>query len=290
MNARRGIVLVAVVAILGGLAAAAALAALAAQVSVRGALADLEQARLRAAVETAAARAAAALSDSDETRRWIADGRAYVFSVDGVDLTVRVLAETGRFDLNQGDPGVLQALLIRLGADFRSAADIAAALRDWRAEAPEGAARRDPAYDAAGLPQPGRRPLMAREEFRRVLGVDSGLYEAARLHLTVSGAAAPEPAFAPRDLLRALNLPASQTERILSARRRGGAPNAGGEAAPSPGARFAVLVEAESASGAMVAREIGLALPGANGLFDVTWRMPLAPGEAAGLLEPDTDR
>lgn len=288
MTGRRGVILVAVVALLGGLAAVAALAAMAAQVSLRGSLADQEQARLRLAVETAAARAAVNLTLEDPAARWVPDGRAYSVRLDDVELTVRVVAEIGRFDLNQGDPGLLQALLVRQGVELRTATIVAQGLQVWRTPSQDPVARFDSAYAAAGLPQPGRRPLIAPEEFRRVIGVDGALYEAVRPYLTVTGAPAPEPVFAPRELLLAMDLPAAQVQQILAGRRRNAAP--GGEGGPAPfGGQLAVLVEARAPSGAALAREIGLALDAANGEFQITWRRPMKIGEARRALEADAD-
>jgi|GEM_PF-4748059 len=288
MTARRGVILVAIVALLGGLSVVAALAAMAGQVSLRGSLADHEQARLRLALESAAARAAVGLTLEDDAARWVPDGRAYTVRIDDVDVTVRVIAETGRFDLNQGDPGVLQALLVRLGVEFRQASRVAQGLQAWRTPSLDTVARFDPAYAAAGLAQPGRRPLLAPEEFRRIIGVDGALYEAARPYLTVIGAPAPEPAFAPPELLLALDLPVSRTRQILAARRGGGGLASQGET-PVTGGQVAVFAEARAPSGAAMAREIGLALMGANGEFQITWRRPMKMGEAGGVLEADAD-
>jgi type II secretory pathway component PulK len=286
MTGRRGVILVAVVALLGGLAVLAALAAMAAQVSLRGSLADHEQARLRLAVESAAARAAVNLTLEDPGARWVPDGRAYSVRLDDAELTVRVVAEAGRFDLNQGDPDLLQALLVRQGVELRTASTVAQGLRVWRTPSQDTVPRFDSAYAAAGLPQPGRRPLIAPEELRRVIGVDGALYEAVRPYLTTVGAAAPEPAFAPRELLLAMDLPAAEVQQILAGRRRNAA--AEGEGGPAPiGGQLAVLVEAHAPSGAALAREIGLALDAANGEFRITGRRPLKIGDARRALEAD---
>lgn len=285
MTARRGVILVAIVALLGGLAAIAAMAALAAQISMRGSLADQEQARLRLALETAAARAAVSLT-FDDAARWAPDGRVYEVHVDDVTVTVRLIAETGRFDLNQGDPEVLEALLTRLGVDFRQASRVAQGLQAWRTPSLDTVARFDPAYAAAGLPQPGRRPLLAPEEFRRVIGVDGALYEAARPYLTVFGGPEPEPGFAPPELLLALGLPDFRSRQILADRRRDGAL---GTDAPAAGPHIAVFAEARAPSGAAMSQEIGLVLIGANGEFQIIWRRPLKAGDAGRVLEADAD-
>jgi len=287
---RQGYALLVVVAVLGALSVAAGVAALAAQTSTAGARADLDQARYRAAIEAGAARAAIGLSRDAENEPWIADGRAYRFELDGLDVTIRPLAESGRFDLNQGDSETLQRLLVALDIDRRDALTISGALPDWRDgdddRSQNGAEA--PAYRSSGTPPPANRPFLAVEEFRRVLGVTADIYEAAVPYLTIDGTQSVAAHYAPPTLLASLDRPGGDAQRILAARQSGGAlaeVDDGGET----GNRYAIFVEVESPSGGALARIITVILPGENGVMDVLRRTPVAVGEAQRFLEPDAN-
>lgn len=291
---RRGYALLVVVAVLGVLSVAAGMAALSVQTSTAGARAELDQVRFRAAMDAGAARAATGLTRSEEDARWIPDGRAYAFELDGITVTIRPVAEAGRFDLNRGSPETLAALLEDLGVERRDALSIAGAVADWRDAdddpGPDGAEA--PAYRAAGLPLPGNRHFAAAEEFRRVMGVTAEIYAAAAPYLTLDGAEAVAALYAPPHLLRALELPQGDARRILAARQSGGPPPEIAETGafdPGSGARYALFIEATVPSGAGLARIITVSLPGEDSMMDIIRRTPIPLGDAARLLEPDAD-
>ena len=291
MSRREGFSLITVVAVIGALSAVVGLGAVQSRIAAVESRANYDQARLRAAIDAAVYRAEAGLSMADEARRWQPDGRPYETEIGGVRLTIHPLAASGRFDLNSGDPDLLAALLGEIGLGLGQANAMAAALKDWRDAdddiSPGGA--ESAAYRNAGLNGPGDRPLLAREEFRDVLGVDAETYAAARLFLTVDSGEL-QPAFAPPALLRAMDAPSSEAARILGARRSGApAVNGDGDQAfdPSPGARYALLVEAETEAGAVLAMEIEFASSSEEAPLRVLRRSPLSPGDAAALFEAE---
>jgi len=291
---RAGYALLVVVAVLGALSVAAGMAALAAQTSSAGARADLDQARLRAAVEAAAARTAVGFSLEDEALRWIPDGRAYTFEIDDIAVIVRPVAASGLFDLNSGNVEVLARLLENVGAERRDAMSISGAVADWR-DADEDRSQNGaeaPAYRASGLPPPANRNFLAIEEFRRVLGVDAEIYRNTAPYLTVDGGEAVAALYALPALLEALDRPAGDVRQILAARRAGSElPEIedAGVFDPASGGRYALFIEAQTASGAALARQLSIILPGQDGPMDVIRRAPMAVGEAEQLLEPDSD-
>ena len=292
-KSREGFALITVVAIIGLLAAVGGMTALQARISAVDARADHDQARMRAAIEGAAWRAELALNHEDEARRWQPDGRLYTIQADDIALRIRPLAVNGRYDLNAGDSEVLQRLLGELGVGLGQASSIATALEDWRDEDsdPGLGGGEASAYLGAGLAPPGDRPLVAREEFRNVLGVDAEIFAAARLYLTVDSGDL-NPAFAPPALQRAMDLSGGGLSRITSARQSGRpAVDQDGNPAfdPSPSARYALLIEAETEAGAFMAVEIEITSAGDGEPMRIVRRSPLARNEA-GLLFDETSR
>lgn len=291
MIGRRGVSLLIVIALLGLLSVTAGMAALSARVSASSAFASLERLQLRAAIESAAARTAVQLSDEDE--RWIADGRLYEIEMDGVVLRVRAVADSGRFDLNQGNVEILAALLEELGVSTLRSRRIAGALSDWRDEdddvGEQGA--ESSAYRAAGLAEPGNRPFLAVEEFRQVLDVDAAIFDAARPHLTLNGGEAVIGQLAPPPLIAATGISPADTRRILSARSGNRDIPEITDAAqfnPSQPHVYSLFIEADSQSGARLSREIVISLPGEEGLYDTLSRHSHVYGYA-DFLDPEPD-
>lgn len=278
---KRGIALLIVVAFLGALSVTAGMSALAARVSAAGARAELDQVRLAAAIDAGVNRAANGLTAADEDQRWAADGRAYEFEIDGIEVILRPVSEKGRFDLNLGNPEDLVRILRELGYTARQAEAVAGAMADWRDEDDDrsqpGAEALD--YRRDGLPPPGNRDFLAREEFRSVLGVDAEMYAATAPYLTVYGSEAVTPLFAPEALLDAIEISPGDRSRILRERRSGRSASALGDGTEfdrDPGARYAIFVEARTSGGAIMRREIVIAAPAEEAPFLLLRRSPLS--------------
>src|SRR5690606_13977590 len=71
----------------------------------------------RAGLEYAVVRAAAA----DPRFRWTADGSEHAWQFGDAEVTVRIVDEQGKVDLNMADAGLLSALMQQLGLDDRTA-------------------------------------------------------------------------------------------------------------------------------------------------------------------------
>ncbi|HAQ35280.1 MAG: hypothetical protein CMF74_15230 [Maricaulis sp.] len=283
MTGRRGIALLIVVAFLGALSVTAGMSAMAARVSAAGAWAEFDQLRLRAAIDAAVNRAAIGLTvaDDEADTRWQADGRDFSFEIDGIDVTLWPVSEKGRFDINLGEPADLVRLLQELDVSRRDAEAIAGAMADWRDadddRSQPGAEALD--YSRDGLPPPGNRPFLVREEFRSVLGVDAAIYDAVAPYLTVHGADTIAPLFAPPVLLDSLDMSASDRGRILRGRAsRTRTPGEGTQFDRDPGARYAILIEARTSGGAVMRREVVIAAPAGEAPFLLLRQSPLQTG------------
>jgi general secretion pathway protein K len=164
----------------------------------------------RAGVEYAVSRLAA----TDPQRRWIPDGRDYRWRFGDAEVTLRIVDEQGKVDLDMADAGLISALLREVGADPRDAVRIAGAIVDWRdadALTQPGGGAEAPDYAAAGRDYgPANVPFESVAEVEQVLGVTPALYARFAPFVTVySGRAVPDPAYAPAPVRAATGLPAA---------------------------------------------------------------------------------
>jgi general secretion pathway protein K len=147
-------------------------------------------------------------------QRWIADGRAYPLRWDGATVTVTVIDEAGKVDLNTASPEVLTGLLRTVGV--ADAPALSRAIVDWRSAAisKDQLAQRVQAYQAAGRSYgPRNGPFASIEELQLVLGVDSALYAQLAPVVTIwSGRNIPDVGSAP--LLVLAGLPGMNAERL----------------------------------------------------------------------------
>lgn len=161
----------------------------------------------RAGVEMALVRVAA----TDPRYQWRPDGRPYAWRFGEADLTVRIVDEDGKVDLNQADAGLLAALAQAVGIERGRAERIAGAVLDWRdpdpLTQPAGGAE-DPDYAGAELPYGAKdAEFESVAELLQVLGVEPEDYALLAPHLTVhTGRARPEPAWASAPVLTALGM------------------------------------------------------------------------------------
>jgi general secretion pathway protein K len=201
-------------ALVGTFALAARTEHLQGQVLSRGVVA---QQAARAGIEYAITR----VGNQDPRWRWLADGREYHWDYAGAQVAVRIVDEQGKVDLNMADAGLLASLLQGLGSDPRQAAQLAAAILDWRdidsLTQPSGGAE-DADYAAAGRAYGAAdAPLESVAEVEQVLGMTPALYARLAPHVTVySGRERPDPAFASAEVLAAMGWDAP---RILAQRQ-----------------------------------------------------------------------
>ena len=174
----------------------------------------------RASIEYALVRVA----DTEPASHWLPDGRTYRWDFAGSRVEISIVDETGKVDLNQADVTLLSALIKTVAGDSAPAAQLAAAIIDWRdpdpLTQPSGGAE-DPDYAAAGLPYGAKdAPFETVAEVEQVLGMTPGLYALLEPSLTLySGRPQPDPNYAPAPVLVALGL---DPTAYLARRRPGG--------------------------------------------------------------------
>jgi len=161
------------------------------------------------------------LHAADPAQRWVADGRAYEWEFGTATVTLRVLDETGKVDVNAADAPLLAALIRAIGVPAARADALAAAIVDWRdaddLSLPQGAERAQ--YIAAGLPYaPRNAPFETLAELQLVLGMEAGVYARLRPNVTIhTGLPLPNPRLATADVLTALGV---DVHTALSSRER----------------------------------------------------------------------
>jgi general secretion pathway protein K len=171
---------------------------------VQGVIAD---GAARAGVEYALTRVALA----DPARQWRPDGRAYDWRFGEADVSVRIVDEDGKVDLNQSDAALLAGLMQAVGIEAARAGRLAGAVLDWRdpdpLTQPAGGAE-DPDYAGAGLPYGAKdAEFDSVGELLHVLGFTAADVRLLAPHLTVfTGRSRPEPAYASAAVLTALGM------------------------------------------------------------------------------------
>lgn len=194
---------------------------------------------------------------------WAADGAPHVVPVPGGMARVEIRSEAGKVGLNQASPGLLAALLTRLGTSPHEAAALADAILDWRTATPRRRALGAKAseYRAAGQDYgPPGSDFETLDELRLVRGMTPDIL--ARLAPFVSVYQFGDP-----DLLLA-----DAVVRLASAESgdvEGEAAQGAGAPGTAPVVTVAVLVE--MASGARAARRtvVRLALDAARRPFQI---------------------
>lgn len=202
-------------ALVGAFAMTARIEHLQGKVLSRGVVADQAA---RAGLEYAMTR----VTDIDQTRQWLPDGRDYTWRFNDAEVKVKIVDETGKVDLNAADLTLLAGLIQAVGATRDDARKIAAAILDWRdpdsLSQAEGGAE-DPQYAADERPYGAKDgPFETVPELELVLGMTPELFAKMVPHLTVySGQPQPNQAYASGEVLTAMGLDA---DLILQERLR----------------------------------------------------------------------
>jgi general secretion pathway protein K len=175
--------------------------------------------------------AAFELRNPDAEARWFVDGRPYQLRLDDVELSIRIVDESGKVDINVVGEELLQSLFIAAGVEDTQALSLAQAIVDWR-DADDDAglygAEID-VYEAEGYPYvPKNAPFDTVEELQLVYGMSYELYEQVEPAITVyTGRAAVNPAVAPELVLAALpDIDLGTVDELLAAREAGPEGNA----------------------------------------------------------------
>lgn len=261
---------------------------------------SVASAQAMALAEAGVHRAILALSPDDFDDRWRADGRSYGWRFGDGRLTLSILDEAGKIDLNYADVVLLESLFRSLGLDEDRAAALADAVEDFR-DADDlrrlnGA--EDDDYRAAGYSHGAKdAPFEHISELRQVFGMTAELYAALAPLVTIySESAAIDIWTARSEVLQAIpELDPDEVSRFLADRREA-VTEAELEAITLPlgtaaedfvdlgsgGFAFTIRSAAESASGAVFVREAVIFLgEGPDGTFAIAdWRQgrrPAAP-------------
>lgn len=245
----------------------------------------VESARARALADAGISRAVIALSESDPSFRWRADGTPYRWAFGGGTVTIAIVSETGKIDLNAAPPEMLESLFRHAGAGD-GAAGIAQAMLDRRQAQPGAQAPDD---DRVTI-DPNEPAFAAIDDLGGVLGMTAPLLHAVLPLVTVfSHAPTVDPVAAPRDVL--LSLPGAdpaEIEAFIAAREQ----QTAGDAVPvplpasiahylGPGAISAVTIRAAAATetGAAFVREALVLVHDAQGAPFVVrrWAQSMSP-------------
>lgn len=168
-----------------------------------------------AVAESGIAIAELMLLNPDQNKRWRTDGTIYqiinadALGSDNAEVRVRLLAETGKIDINKADQKLLAGLMAQLPVeDEQQRAKLVGAILDWRDEDDliniDGAEQKE--YEEAGLSyQPRNKPFQTVDELQLVLGVDRVIYEWLEPLVTVySGQPNVNVQYASKDVLQVL--------------------------------------------------------------------------------------
>ena len=229
----------------------------------------------RYAAEAGVEVAALHMQSAEPSARWVPDGRGNDFDFAGYRVSVRVVDESAKVDINVSSPQLLTNLMVALGVSQARARQLAGAIADWRDPddllSAEGGAE-DPQYAAAGLPYGAKDgPFESASELRQVIGMDAGLYARLLPCITVyTGQAQPSPTFAAPAVLQALGLAPDQLAQILAQR----APRTGDKASEDQSAALAgqasgtysVSSLATRADGSRVQLQAAIRIGGGGGL------------------------
>ena len=235
----------------------------------------LNTTQARYAAEAGMHRAVFELYNPTTEMRWKADGRPYEMSFDGANVTIEIVDETGKIDINSGDQKLLAAMFARAGVEPLRAEKLAGAVVDWRDPdeivSINGAEKGE--YISAGLKTgPRNQYFVTVSELQQVLGMDYDLFQRIEPMLTITsnGSSAPNLAFAQLDALAVAlsqmgqNLTQEQLEAIIAMRQlsKPGMPVTlpGGITIPpvlggGQGGNYTITVRAVLASGAKATLE-----------------------------------
>jgi general secretion pathway protein K len=186
--------------------------------------------------------------------RWRPDGTPYAVRIGAAVVTLRLEDEGGKVNPNIAEPELLQALLLQIGLDRRTAVALAGAIVDWRSlgQGPTPPGAKAAQYAATGRDYaPPSAPFESLEELGAVLGMTPVLLARLRPHLTLYTTVGPDVATGDPVVAAAIGAP-----RPPPPRRDGGdAPQV-----------VTVHVEARGPGGSVFAEEVVVRV---NALADV---------------------
>ncbi len=184
------------------------------------------------------------LSNPVQEDRWLADGSIYQFRrVDGSEVRIKIVAETGKVDINASDDNQLSAVIKAVTNDSFEEQMIFNRILDWKDQDNDtriqGAEKKQ--YADAGLNYgPRNMPFQTIDELQMVMGMEIEMFNKLKPWITIySGQsqvniemASPDLAAIINDSLMSGNMPTSSTNPPTnnqapppSAQNNGGAPD-----------------------------------------------------------------
>lgn len=179
----------------------------------------MARAKAEAAAEAAIHRAVYDLyKPPNITDRWLADGVAHEWVYGEASVTISMIDESGKIDINVVSDQLLRGLLTSQGVTEEDAPALIDAIADWRD--PDSLKRlrgaEEAEYTAAGRKyKPANAPFQTIEELKLVLGMTPDLYHRLEpLITTFSRQPGVNPQIASREVLRAIP---GATEELIDA-------------------------------------------------------------------------
>ncbi|MCB1626374.1 MAG: general secretion pathway protein GspK [Xanthomonadales bacterium] len=208
LHRQRGIALIMVLWLSILLAVLVASFSIAARIETLQARNLLDSVRARYAAEAGLHLAVYQLRMPDPLQRWAGDGRSYQFDLEGTQIDIQVIDESGKVDINAADLPTLLSLFQQAGREQADAEILTSRVMDWRdadelVTEPGGAEKDD--YEAVDLAYgPRNQPFQTVDEVQQVLGMDYDTYlELEPLVTIYSGRTEPNWALAPPEVLHA---------------------------------------------------------------------------------------
>ncbi|HEY8035959.1 MAG TPA: type II secretion system protein GspK [Methylobacter sp.] len=181
-------------------------------------------AQAMAIAESGLAVAELMLMNPGQQQRWRTDGSIYQIDYPDFKVRVRLLAETGKIDINSADQTLLQGLMAHAPVEAEQQAKLVNAILDWRDEDDlvhiDGAEKEE--YKSAGLSyRPRNKPFQSIEELQLVLGMNEQLFKWLENLVTVySGQPTVDSTQAAKEVLQVLpGADAGLIDEYIAARR-----------------------------------------------------------------------
>ncbi len=181
-------------------------------------------AQATAVAESGLAVAELMLLNPDQQQRWRTDGSIYQLDYTDAQVRIRLVAETGKIDINTADQALLEGLMTYAPLAAEEQTKLVNAILDWRDEDDlvhiDGAEKDE--YKKAGLSyQPRNKPFQSVEELQLVLGMNEQIFNWLENRVTVySGQPKVDLTQATQEVLQVLpGLDAESIASYIAARR-----------------------------------------------------------------------
>lgn len=162
-----------------------------------------------------------AIRDEDKERVWETDGRPYQVTIDGIPVTVRVLSEAGKFDINKASEEMFTELFTNTGLEEEAAKRLAKDVLYWRSGQQSVDivdVYNDDDYEADGRQIPAHRSFLSIEEIGQVMGMTSAVFSRIKPLITIYGNQKIDLLSASTNLMVAMGLTAEQAAAVIVAR------------------------------------------------------------------------